>query len=235
MRALSAAELLNVWEHALALHPVERALSLLAAASPEQSWDALAALSIGERNARLLTLREWTFGSQPTSVATCPVCGEKLELSFNVSDVRANAPASELTLQLDGESVHFRLPNSRDLLGIARERELSAARARLVARCVERDDAELPLPATVVDALSAHMAEADPQANVQLALRCPHCAHEWLAVFDIVSYFWTEIGAWAQRILREVHLLASAYGWRESDILALSPLRRQWYLDMVSA
>jgi hypothetical protein len=53
--------------------------------------------------------------------------------------------------------------------------------------------------------------------------------------FDIASYFWDEINAWANRILREVHILASRYGWSERDILALSPWRRQFYLDMVNA
>ena len=39
--------------------------------------------------------------------------------------------------------------------------------------------------------------------------------------------------AWAVRLLGEVHELASAYGWREHDVLALSPWRRQAYLQMV--
>jgi len=89
------------------------------------------------------------------------------------------------------------------------------------------------LPAEVVTAIAQCMAEADPQADVQLALACPQCQHAWEASFDIVSYFWSEIQAWAGRILREVHSLASAYGWREAEILALSPWRRQAYLELI--
>jgi hypothetical protein len=77
------------------------------------------------------------------------------------------------------------------------------------------------------------MAEADPQANVQLAITCPVCSKHWQAGFDIVSFFWNEIDAWAHRLLQEVHTLASAYGWREADILAMSPWRRQCYLAMI--
>jgi hypothetical protein len=36
-------------------------------------------------------------------------------------------------------------------------------------------------------------------------------------------------------VLREVHILASAYGWREDDILAMSPARRRIYLEMLRA
>jgi hypothetical protein len=66
-------------------------------------------------------------------------------------------------------------------------------------------------------------------------MSCPACQHEWLAMFDILSFFWTEIEAWAYRTLRQVHTLASAYGWREADVLAISAWRRQRYLEMVGA
>jgi hypothetical protein len=78
------------------------------------------------------------------------------------------------------------------------------------------------------------MAEADALGDVQLALTCPQCGHEWQAPFDIASFLWTEINAWAHRTLQDVHELARAYGWREADILALSPWRRQVYLEMIS-
>ncbi len=51
--------------------------------------------------------------------------------------------------------------------------------------------------------------------------------------FDIVSFLWNELNAWAIRTLREVHILASAYGWSETDILAMSPWRRQFYLEVL--
>ena len=90
------------------------------------------------------------------------------------------------------------------------------------------------LPTDVEQAVGARMAQADPQADVQLALSCPGCRHHWQAPFDIVSFFWNELHAWACRILRDVHTLASAYGWREADILAMSSWRRQVYLEMVN-
>ena len=87
----------------------------------------------------------------------------------------------------------------------------------------------------MLDALTEAMAEADPQSHLELALSCPSCQLDWQSVFDIASYLWSEIETWALRILSEVHILASAYGWRETEILALSPLRRQLYLERVAA
>jgi hypothetical protein len=89
------------------------------------------------------------------------------------------------------------------------------------------------LPEHVVASISDCMAQADPQTDVQLDLTCPACGSSWRAPFDIVSYFWSEVNAWAERLLREVHTLAATYGWFEADILAMSPARRRRYLEMI--
>ena len=44
-----------------------------------------------------------------------------------------------------------------------------------------------------------------------------------------------EVEAEAMRLLRDVHVLARQYGWREADIIAMSPLRRQMYVEMADA
>ncbi len=64
-------------------------------------------------------------------------------------------------------------------------------------------------------------------------MECPTCDHAWDEIFDIVSFFWAELDAWAHRVLHDVHVLARAYAWSEAEILALPPLRRQYYLELV--
>ena len=87
----------------------------------------------------------------------------------------------------------------------------------------------------MVDAIASAMAAHDPDADVRIALECPACSCAWELHFDIVSYFWSELDDWAHRTLADVHALASAYGWTEHTVLALSPMRRRIYLDMVGA
>src|SRR5687767_2172672 len=119
MHALSASQLLGVWERALERPHAERALALLTPACPELGPQELARLSVGRRDSLLLTLREWTFGPRLSCRARCERCGEALELGFEVSDIRAvqdaSGDADALTLSLDGYEVTFRLPNSQDL------------------------------------------------------------------------------------------------------------------------
>jgi len=244
MRALSVPELLRVWEIGLAQPAVDRALTLLEAACPDTTRDALAKLSIGRRDASLLTLREWTFGPGMSSIVVCPECGNKVEISFDVSAVRVSPnlePGPGVEMAYAEFELQVRPPNSLDLAAIAAETSANQRRRLLFERClVNARRAGQPatageLPDETIDAVAERLAVADPQADVQLEIACPFCGHGWRAVFDIVSYFWSEIEAWAGRLLREVHILASAYGWSERDILALTPARRQFYLEMVEA
>lgn len=251
LRTPAAPELLLAWERGLLQQPAQRALTLLQTAAPGATVEALAQLSIGQRNHLLLALRELAFGSSCAALSTCPACGQRLDLDFAVADVRARSPAAgpepgtdqanSTTLQVDGYAVRFRLPTSLDLLAVAGLAEAPAARQQLLARCLiqaDRDGEALAveqLPAAVVDAISLAMDRLDPQANPQLSLACPACAHRWLAALDPGDYLWREVEDWAVRTLRDVHTLAWAYGWSEAEILAMNPARRQIYLELLSS
>lgn len=249
MRALTASEKLRIWERGRRQTLAARSLLLLAAALPTSSPGELARLSIGRRDALLLTLRELTFGPRIEGVAACPKCGESLDLIFDIAEIRltndsdTSIPGSEHLLRLNGYEVVFRPPDSTDLEAIVECHSADAGRDKLLERCaieIRRDDSKkdapppAQLPPKLVTALVEMMAQVDPQANVQLSLACPACQHDWSAAFDIASFFWGEITDWAKRILREVHILASAYGWSEADILAMSAERRSWYVEMIA-
>jgi hypothetical protein len=252
MRALSAGELLSVWERAAALGPLDRSLMLLAAATPGEPLDDLLQLALDERDRRLLELRELTFGQRLECQLTCPVNGEELELTLSTRELRRGGASpdgivsgdttSTGLVEHDGWRVRFRLPRVCDLVEASRTADGLSARNTLLARSVRsvappRSD-ELPglpeagLPREVEAALLAEMARRDEAASVMLGLHCPGCGHDWQTRFDVLSFLWTEIDTWAQGTLREVHLLASAYGWCEADVLALSPWRRRTYLQM---
>lgn len=242
MRALHASQLLEIREMGRGLPPVQRALLLLGAASPETPAERLAALPVGRRDARLLDLRAETLGPVLASETRCPSCGERLELELRTEELRGASsegppdPSESLTIRHQEYEVVFRLPTSRDLTDVEMG---EGAETRLLDRCVvearKEDGVVAPeaLPDSVVAAVSKAMAEADPLAHVELTLDCPACAHEWSASFDPAAFFWAEIEAWAPRLLREVHVLASAYGWPERDILAMSAWRREQYLSLL--
>jgi hypothetical protein len=240
----TASQILSVWEQARTQTHAQRALNLLALAVPTQSAAELTRYSVGRRDRELLGLRERLFGSRLIATTQCPVCREHVEANFAAADISMTAePSADLfhTFESGGYGLRFRLPECGDLASLDSSTAGLDPRINLLERCVAEarvnggDVAVHQLPTEVVSALSVKMAELDPQGDVQLALNCPACHHHWTAPFDVVSFLWTEIECWANRLLREVHVLASAYGWRESDILALSDARRRAYLEILQS
>ncbi|CAM5619344.1 T4 family baseplate hub assembly chaperone [Rhodanobacter lindaniclasticus] len=229
MHTPTPAQLLQVWERGGDPSAATRALLLLGCScDDEASAEALAALPLGRRDALLLALRERLFGAAIDVVTACPQCAAAVEATFRCSDLRL---PDAVAASVPGPGSSFRLPDSNDLLALERCSDAAAARALLLERCVlatPRGKQPPEAPAEIAQA----MARADPQADLQLAFRCPDCNHEWQPLFDIARFLWQELHAWALHLLREVDTLAATYHWAEADILALSPRRRQAYLEL---
>ena len=260
MRPLFASDILRVWERGESQSPLDRALTLLEAGCPDRTREELAMLSVAERDAALWSLRELSFGPQLDGFTECPQCHERLEFTLDnipgalasrdvcfrnetfIEARQAGTPAlpGEYALEAEDMTVRFRLPNSHDLAKVASCEDPEVARDLLAQRCVleaHRDGATIhseELTVEIIARLVDRMAECAPQAEALMDFNCPACGHCWQELFDIVMFFWIEIAAQAKRLLREVHTLARAYGWCEAEILALSPRRRQAYLEMVS-
>jgi hypothetical protein len=236
--------ILDVWERGLRQPLQRQVVDLLAAAVPAGSARDIAALPLGARDSLLFDLREQLFGPDVATIAVCPGCGERLEAEFSLAEVRVPAPSAregDIAIDTGAHRVCFRPPNTADLLAVPEGADAGAARAILLQRCViEASDAKgkpvapEALPGAVLPAIMEGMARADPQAVVELDLACAACGRAFEAIFDIAGFLMREIHAWAQQMLRDIDCLARAYGWREADILALSPMRRQFYLDLVA-
>lgn len=226
----TASDVLAVWERGLSEPPGRRALELARLA-----WSDPGRLTAGERDATLLHLHETLFGATIEGVVDCAACGESLEVTTRTDALLAAAPAAaEAAVSLDGWEVRLRPATAADLAAP----DLSAA--RLLAACVAEArhdgkavDAAL-LPPEVVDALDEALAAADPLADLELATTCPACGGTSTTRFDIASFLWAEVDRFAVGLLREIHVLASAYGWTEDEILALGQ-RRRLYLELVEA
>ena len=243
MRSLTAADAIRVWELGHEQLPGERAVTVLAAAFPDQTKDELRRLTLGQCNARLLDVRERVFGVELNGFSECGHCGEGLEFTLNSRALRSAEPVlltdTKFTLESHGYVVRFRLLDIEDLNAASASANVKTARSRLVTRCVlearcgNRKVTGAKLPETVIADLARRLAEYDSDAEVLIDLSCPLCECKYQLPFEIASFFHMEIGAHAQRLLAEVHVLAAAYGWREAEILAMSARRRQSYIEML--
>ncbi len=234
--------MLNVWEQGLNQPPLHRALILLVAAHPDMQADAITELSIGQRDKRLLQLRKRLFGSKLVNTAICPKCTERMEWQNEVTDVivsSGEAILNEYDLDIDDYHIRFRLPNSIDVSFAMNLADVEKAQDELLSRCilnVEHADHKSPintLPKHIIEAIGTRIEVLDPQAEININLRCPECSHQWDVLFDISSFLWAELNDWAERTLQLIHKLARGYGWTEKQILNLSPIRRQLYSGML--
>jgi predicted RNA-binding Zn-ribbon protein involved in translation (DUF1610 family) len=237
MRSLSPEKILDVWEAGRRQHELDRALTLLSAAYSGASRDELADLTVGERDARLLRLREIVLGAGAAGTSDCPRCGERVEFPLDTSSlVQADEIAeTPRELEVNGTHVRFRLPTSRDLAEAVAAPNQPLGVGRLIERCVIEPRLPEELSDDVVEALSHAIAKADPQAEIIISLGCPNCGKHWELLFDIAYFFWNEIAAQAQRLVYEIDALARAYGWTEREILNLPAERRRTYLEMLAA
>ena len=239
-RGLSPAARLEARDQGARLHPVDRALVLLALAAPEAAAE-MADLPLGERDRRLLAHRRATFGDRIPCLVDCPRCAAAQEFDLSASallDGLAATPGEE-TLEAEGWRVRLRPLASRDLAAAASHGEATSAAAALVACAIAA--AEAPsgardrLPASVWAIIKARVAEREGAAEIALDLSCADCGHAWTAPFDIGSCFWSEVEADARRLLVEVATLAQRFGWSEADLLAMSAARRRTYLELAGA
>src|SRR5438132_12635113 len=121
MRALSASEILRVWEQGSHSPALERALLLLSGAGAGESWEELSALPLGVRDRRLLELRAASFGPELPFFARCPSCGADVDFTLPAAQLLPGGAEVERSafgeheLRTGNAVVRFRLPDSRDL------------------------------------------------------------------------------------------------------------------------
>jgi hypothetical protein len=233
MRALSGSDMVQLWEKGMSLHPLDRGLLALSVADPSVTA-AVAEWSLGRRNRTLLDLHASWFGPRVQGWTSCPSCGEKVEFELDARELVMAAPGGPPDDEVVVGIYAFRLPTSRDLAHIV-TLDAAASPTALLDRC--RTDGPEPPEWTddLLEAVEDSLASADPLAHPRLALSCPSCQREWEDGFDIGRFIWAEVESRAKRLLWEVHTLASAYGWSETDTLTLSDARRAMYLEMVQA
>ena len=243
MAGLAAPALLAAWEsartswqHGQVPHWDERNATLL------RAFGRPVPDPIGARQAALLGVYADNFAERLSGLATCPGCDTEVEVDVAVAELTgAGSPVAELTgtgspaadlepLQLDGRAVRWRLPAGEDLAAAAECADAAEGALLLASRCLV-DPA--PVTPDLREVLARRIAAADPLSEISFAMACPACGQRWDSSLDIGEFVWRRLEAAAWRLLREVDELARCYGWSEPQILALSPARRQAYLELV--
>ncbi len=239
MRGLTGELLLKAWETGATEHSLDRALTMLSLGLPEGERKKLAELSIADRDRLLLQLRAATFGPELKAFATCLHCSARMEFALSIERMLAqlkDVPVEAVEWQACGRQLRLRPVNTQDLLALATVEDAEEAQQLLLRRCSNLG--EEPRTEAAVTLLESVLKQFDALhggTELRCSIQCPECSASEALDLDIAGFLWLEVRHAAQRLLCEIHLLASAYGWSETSIAQMPQRRRNAYLEMLEA
>jgi hypothetical protein len=210
--------------------------ALLAATTAPPDADRWWRCPVGERTAALVALLGESEGAGAIALSIrCAAagCGARLEIELPYAALAVPPPASQtITIhRADGDAFSLRRPTGEDLRAWRALRPASREQA-LIAMLTSLRLAGEPRSADAARAAEA-LAEADPLVAFSVVCACPTCGHEAEHEVDLEDVALQRLAARQRALLREVHTLASHYGWTESEILAVAPARRARYVDLI--
>ncbi len=199
------------------------------------SDDLIRRLSTGSR-AWLLTRAAVAAGRESGWFqADCTACGAAFDFALSLAGI-PRGPAGQgfpvVRVQTSLGPRRFEVPNGGHERAMSRHRDGDPRRALI---------ASLGLAATA-DADASVFTEGDlavieegldqaaPDIGDRITAVCPHCRAETGAVIDPLAFTRPR----TEEVLRETHLIARAYGWREGAILALPSDRRRAYARLIA-
>jgi hypothetical protein len=181
--------------------------------------------------------RDW-LGDLVRTDAACAArrCGKQVDVAFSIGDYldhhRPRAfrgvtyePGGTGWLVLSGTEVRFRIPTIGDLVAALATADPEETLAQ---RCVRPDQ----VPAALAHRIDRALAALAPSLASDVTGSCPECGQQVSLRFDPVSYALAELRDAAAGVYEQVWLLASAFGWRETEILRLPRRRRAIYTEL---
>ena len=210
--------------------------ALLAQCTPCRDADFWWSQPVGARTAALLRVVGATEQAQQIGLtARCgrAGCGDVFEFELPLHALGDSDDAiGPLRVELGGaRSVTLRRPIGDDLREWRKARP--ASRAQAVSTMLDAlllEGQALPQDEPL---LAEAMAALDPLVAFSVACECPACGAPHQVAIDLEAEALARLGARQRSLLREVHRLASHYGWTEQEVLAVPPRRRSHYLQLI--
>jgi hypothetical protein len=200
-------------------------------------------LSLPDHDVVLAALYRELFGDEVACRIHCEGCGDALSVGFSLAELLAarhettaadravlaalRGPDDDGVYEL-AASMRFRLPTCADVAELHGLPSEVAERA-LEQRCV------LAFGSGDRDALDRAMALAGPRVATELDTECPRCGHQQRTPFDIEAFLCAALERERALVIREVHVLARAYGWSRADILDMARSDRRLHVRLILA
>jgi hypothetical protein len=234
MGAPTAKQLIAVWDRRSGAPAHRRLERLLAATEPRAALDAD---TLGRRNRRLLALHAALSDAPLDARLRCTACATDNAFAVPAAAILAcpaPGPAARARIRTGGRILTFRLPLMSDIRA-AKGASADDVLAQIVARCRITPGKDETIGAASLARLASRFEALDPAARIVVDLRCVECNAALRASVDVAEFVAAAIDLVVDGLLRQIDLIARAYGWSEQAILALPAARRGAYVAMIAA
>jgi hypothetical protein len=197
-----------------------------------------AEMAAADRERLIAAVYKQTFGDRVKSTINCSQCNEPFDLDFEVSDLLTTLGEEQGKIETirskEGDFIlengcRFRLPSGIDEMAVF-GLPLEEAQKILLSRCIIEGDPERN-GKHVQDA----MQKLAPVAEIDLDAPCPECGETQSVHFSLQSYLLAALRQERPRLIREVHRLATAYGWGLNEILSLPRSQRRSFVELIES
>lgn len=196
--------------------------------------------NVSERMQGLLAIAHATHGPETRAVARCvaPECRGQIELQLELAGFAWHAPTRIEWRDTAQRRLSARLPEGEDLRDWHAQAPGDAAwlaRRLLIASDGAPETLDWRPDARDLAAFAQALEDADPLTALAIDVSCPYCARDMAVEVDLERLLLDGLHRRQRAVLDEVHRLASAYHWREADIVAMPAWRRHAYLARLQA
>ena len=219
------------------LAPIDIAISsVLQGCLYKQNGDAFSGAdishwTIAKRRQGLLAISISTNGPRRFITVTCSDldCGAKMDLEITLSDFRSDwrKDTIEVVLLAD-RTITVRHPTPSDLALLSsmhNPEKTELAQILLIG--------ETPSESGWEEKVQQALTEADRLADLELTAACPNCGKPTATPLILETFLMGELSKEFTLLMDNIHTLAMAYNWTETDILALPENRRRHYLARI--
>ncbi len=196
--------------------------------------DLVHTLPVGDARVMMANLARHIGVGQQWMTGACSSCGSPFDFSIYPSDLPTPQETAVdedwVEVETAGGPVRVRAPLCSDQIAIA---ALPDPERALLERCVApahmEEEFRFEFDESDLAAIDAAMTALSPSLPFGAAVACPECGKT--SELPVCTSDW--LGQLDEGPLQDVHDIASAYGWGEGEILALSRHRRKAYLQMI--
>lgn len=202
------------------------------------SWQQVHAADLVRRLGWLLELGRLSGVQSLDLHCRCPACDAEIALSLDPGSFEQPSAAGEFDCEPEARvRLRLRLPTGEDQsrwahTGVDDFARLAADLVLAVSGDADREN-EGAIRRDWLPAIEAALETVDPLTALQIQTACPDCGHAFGLPIDLEQLLLQRLMAEQVRVLRDIHRIATRYHWRERDILALSPVRRAFYLRCI--